>query len=445
MKHLDKCDPCSKSEMDFHSMPKLLTSVADSMMVAYPPISALDVDTNVIKFNISGSSDTYIDLGNTFLYIKGKLTSGTGVALNANSKACPVNLFAYALFSSCEMSINGKQVTQPNAHHPYIPYFQFLFNFGSEAKKTQFRSILWAKDTAENFDRDDSHASASMKNHGWRTRYDIASSSKPFEMYAPVISDVCNQSKLIINGCDVSFIFHRSRPQFCIMDTADVASEHKFQILEATLYSRLVKPSAKTLLDDERDIERSPCLYPMIKTDIRLNTIPANVSSKELTSVTTGRVPNRMIIGLTLNSGLVGSYSNSPWNFSHHNVRSLSLTIGGRQYPSKLFNLDYGNNLYMRAYMQMYEGLGLLFGDCGIDITYEEFANGFCFYVFDLTSAQTANCGESVLEPSHEADVNVQIDFKVVPGAPLSCVIYTETPALMEINKDRNVHLEYTN
>src|SRR5579862_4959079 len=275
MKHLEKCDPCSKSEMDFHSMPKLVTSVSDSMIVAYPPVSALDVDTNVIKFNLSGSSDTYFDIGTTYLYIRGQLKTGTGANEIATSKACPVNLFSYALFSSSEMSINGKQVTQPNAHHPYIPYFQFLFNYGAETKTTQFRSILWSKDSAGLFDSDDTHASDTMRNKGWITRYNIAKESKVFEMYAPVINDVCNQSKLIINGCDISFIFHRSRPQFCIMDTAAVPSEHKFVILDCQLYTRLVKPSATTLLDDENALKVSPCLYPLIKTDIRLHTIAA--------------------------------------------------------------------------------------------------------------------------------------------------------------------------
>jgi ribonucleoside-diphosphate reductase beta chain len=176
-----------------------------------------------------------------------------------------------------------------------------------------------------------------------------------------------------------------------------------------------------------------------------LHTIPKEISFKEITAVTSGRVPNRMIIGLTENAGLVGDYKINPWNFENANVRSISLTIGGRQYPSKPFSLDYPNNLYMRAYMQMYEGLGIMFGDAGVDITYEDFKNGYCLYVFDLTSSETANCGPSVIEPSREADVNIQFTFSTPTSKAYSCVVYTETPALMEINKDRNVYMEYTN
>jgi hypothetical protein len=427
-------------------MPYIVDVIGDSIIAAYLPLTAVDTDSSVVKYLITGGSDVYIDLSYCYHYIKGEIETGTGNDEDENSAACPVSCFPYALFNSFELSINGKQVTQPNISHSYIPYLQYLFNFDKHTKETQLRSILWAKDTAKAFNNAGTVAGQVPANEGYAKRFAIASRSKEFEMYAPVVADVCHQPKLIINGCDIQIVFHRSRPNFCIMDPVANPTEHKFVISECCLYVRLVKPSPTQLEDDHKRLANNePCLYPLIKTDIRLHTIGIGLYSKEITSVTSGRVPNRIIIGLVENAGLVGSYKHNPWNFEHANVRSVGLTIGGRQYPTKPLSLDYANNLYMRAYMQMFEGLGILFGDASVDITYEEFKDGYCLYVFDLTSAETANCGASVIEPSREADVNIHFQFGVATTKAYSCVVYTETPALMEINKDRNVYMEYTN
>src|SRR5579859_5275249 len=449
MKHLDKCVESSKSELDFGSMPRIVATIGDSIIMAIPPTTAVTDDSPLIKYQFTGGSDVYIDFSYFFQYIKGQLQKGAGGNEDATSKACPVCCFPYALFNSFELSINGKQVTQPNTNHLYIAYLYYLFNFGTDAKATQLRSILWAKDTASAFNSHNVEDVANghpLVNQGFKTRYEITTLSKEFEMFAPVIADVCQQPKLIISGCDIQVVFHRSRPSFCIMDPVAIPTGHKFKITDCCLYVRLVKPSPTQLAEDNRRLnDGHPCLYPLIKRDIRLHTIASGLSSKELTGVTSGRVPNRIIIGLVENAGLVGDYKKNPWLFEHANVRSVLLTIGGRQYPSKPFSLNYTNNLYMRAYMQMYEGLGIQFGDAGVDISYEEFKNGYCLYVFDLTVAETANCGASVIEPSREADVNIQFEFDIATTKAYSCVVYTETPALMEINKERNVYMEFTN
>ena len=221
-------------------------------------------------------------------------------------------------------------------------------------------------------------------------------------------------------------------------------TDHKFVITECALYVRRVKPSPETLLTDASELESNPALYPLSKSDIKLYTIPANVMSKEINGVTTGGLPTRVTIGLVLNEGLTGSLKHNPYAFMHYNVRSISLTAGGRQYPSKLMNLDYGNKIYMRAYAMLYEGLSTYYGDSGIGIPFEDFPNGYCLYVFDMTVSQSSNCAD-IIENVRETDLNIQIIFDQAPSSALSCVVYTETPALMEINKDRNVYVDYTN
>src|SRR5262245_49589188 len=120
---LEKCTEAVREEFAFFETPPLITSVSDSMIVSYPPVSALDADASTLKFIVPGNEDTYIDMNQMLLYVKGKIVTATGTDMAANAKIAPVNNFLYAIFSSTEMAINGKLVTPPNAHHSYIPYF----------------------------------------------------------------------------------------------------------------------------------------------------------------------------------------------------------------------------------------------------------------------------------------------------------------------------------
>src|SRR5579859_7627746 len=151
MKYLDKCVQSSKSELDFSSMPRIVDTIGDSMIMAVPPMTAVTEDSPVLKYQFTGGSDVYIDFSYFFHYIKGRFQKGAGGDVDADSKACPVCCFPYALFNSFELSMNGKQVTQPNTSHSYIAYLYYLFNFGTDAKSTQLASILWEKDIAGAF------------------------------------------------------------------------------------------------------------------------------------------------------------------------------------------------------------------------------------------------------------------------------------------------------
>ena len=57
---------CSKSELDLFQVPPTQISFEAARIVDYHPIA--NIENGPIEFFISGSSDEYIDLSQTFLY-----------------------------------------------------------------------------------------------------------------------------------------------------------------------------------------------------------------------------------------------------------------------------------------------------------------------------------------------------------------------------------------
>ncbi|MCP3662374.1 MAG: hypothetical protein GY696_07740, partial [Gammaproteobacteria bacterium] len=53
------------------------------------------------------------------------------------------------------------------------------------------------------------------------------------------------------------------------------------------------------------------------------------------------------------------TYVKSPFNFKNYGIDEVSVTAGGQTYPSKPLTIDFANNRYTQAFVQLFEGLGI--------------------------------------------------------------------------------------
>lgn len=105
------------------------------------------------------------------------------------------------------------------------------------------------------------------------------------------------------------------------------------------------------------------------------------------------QVPRRITLGLVANSDYVGDKKRSPFNFKHFNVREISIIANGRSYPQAPYDLDYANHNAVRAYHDMQEACGFVNSAQGNGISYMEFMQTHCLYVFNMTNSGEDNAG----------------------------------------------------
>lgn len=79
----------------------------------------------------------YLDLYNSYVYIKGKITKPNVTDLADDSEIGPVNLFVQSLFSRIDMSIQDTQITRSSNLYPYRDYIELLLSFGQNTKLSQ--------------------------------------------------------------------------------------------------------------------------------------------------------------------------------------------------------------------------------------------------------------------------------------------------------------------
>ena len=117
----------------------------------YHPVSVL-TSTGPIEFTISAENFNYIDLANSFLYVRAGVTTAAGADLAKNVEIAPECNFVHTLLTQVDVYLNGSLVTQSNNNYPYQAFIENLLSFGQEAKKSQLSALLWHRNTLEHFD-----------------------------------------------------------------------------------------------------------------------------------------------------------------------------------------------------------------------------------------------------------------------------------------------------
>ena len=432
----NKLCECSKVELDLFSVPPLNTSMERSNQCIYHPISSLS-DSGPIEFNVSGSSDEYIDLGRTMLYIKLQVTKKNGESLEDTAKVAPVNLLLHSLFSQIDIKLRDTLIT-PSVHtYPYKAYLETLLSYGTDAKESQLSSELWNADVG-GFNVLDPYGDTN-NNTGMKNRASYIAKSKTLELMGRPHCDIFLQDRYLINGVDMYVKLIRSNEMFHLM-SADENVVTK--ILDAHLHVRKVKIHPTIALQHGKLLDQGTTIkYPIRRSIVSSFTIPTGNLSFNKENVVSGQIPRRIVIGFVNNAAFNGSFKINPFNFQHYHLDYLSLNTGSQNFPSQALKPDFENEDYMRSYMTLFEGTGMLNTDRGHGVTRQQFLCGYTLYAFDLTPDM---CEGSHLDPIKYGNLRMEVHFKKALPHTINAVIFSEYDNLIQIDRARNVITDFT-
>lgn len=151
---------------------------------------------------------------------------------------------------------------------------------------------------------------------------------------------------------------------------------------------------------------------------------------------------SRCIIGFIRNDRLNGSINLNPFNFEHFNFNYLSLFIDSVQVPSKPYTPDFANQLYTRNFSTLFSDSGILRSDAGNNISFDEYANGYCLTVFDLTADMS--CRDQHWNLIKHGTLRLEVRFAEALAQTITAIVYSEFDNLIEIGENRTISLDYS-
>nr|XP_034319559.1 uncharacterized protein F54H12.2-like [Crassostrea gigas] len=418
---------CGMDNLELFQVPPTNIALEESKWMEYYPISStLDSDTAPIEFDIQGQGDEYIDLSQTYLQIVCKFTKDDGTNLTGiNGISTPVNNIIHFLFSEIDLTLNGKIITPGTDTYPYKAYLEKLLSYRPETLDSQmFACSLWEKDTAGKMDDCNIAAAALGKtqfdvasnkititaanmalaypagseNEGLRKRHNVIENSKKITLIDRLYLDIFQQDKFIPNGVDIRLRLNRTKSDFYMMTLA--GSTGKIKLLNVLLW----EPNPKS----------------------------ATIFFK-------GKMPKRIVLGLIPNDAPNGTSTN--FNFKNCKVKRLDVTINGETISTRPYEPDFENDLYLRSYLSLYQGLGKFGADWAPGITYDEYKDGYTLWCIDFTKDQEAQLDKFHLIET--GNLRIEIQFAENTAETLNCLVYAEFDNVLEINKQREVSTDF--
>ena len=434
--HEGSCE-CASSELDLFSVPATQTSVENGAYVEYRPVSTV-TDGAPIEFDIASSGDDYIDFSNSLLHVKVQIVRSNGSKLADTDPVGPVNNFLHALFSQLDVTLNGVLISSSTNTYPYRAYIENLLSYGPAAKKSQLTAALFYKDDAGKMDN--ANPLGDDKNGGLAARASFTAESREVDLIGRLHTEIFFQSRYMLNEVNVKIKLTRSRDSFCLMWSGDQA--FKVVITSAALLVRKVKVSPSVYLAHAKTLESGMAKYPIRRVICKAFTIPSGFLDASVERVFTSQLPARLVIACVDNRAYNGDKSRNPFNFQHFSLSELAVYLDGQLHGVKPVTLDFANSQYITAYTGLFSGTGKFTRDEGNGLDRSDFANGYALYAFDLSPDLSEN--EHFNLTRHGS---VRLDMKFATALPhtVTVIVYAEFENIIEIDRHRNVVLDFTN
>jgi hypothetical protein len=431
--HECSCE-CTKSELDLFSVPPTQTSVEAASYCDYHPMTSMNDDAP-IEFEIGGTGDDYIDLGNTYLFVRVKITKANGDDLEANDAVAPTNYFLHSLFSQVDISLNGTQVTTSTNTYAYRSMIEAMLSYGGDAKQSQLTSGLFYKDDAG---RMDAVLLEGAINEGFMRRRALIARSRVVDLMGRIHADIFFQDRYMLNEVNIKIKLTRSKDAFCLI----AGERFAVRIVAAELIVRKVKLSPSVFLAHAKALEHGTAKYPIKRVVCKTFTIPAGFLDVSHEKLFSGQLPSRLVIGIVDNEAFNGTFGRNPFNFNNYNLSEICVYLDGQQaHGIKTLKPDYEHHQYIDAYMSLFIGSNKVNRDEGNFITRTDYPNGYALYAYDLTPDLAENDHFNL---SKQGNVRLLLKFAAALTRAVTVVAYAEFENIIEIDRSRNVIYDFS-
>ena len=292
------------SELNLFEQPTYQTSLTDEYEYDTYPIAALSsngASSSPIEFTIRGSDNTFFDLNNSKLEVKVLVLKPVHTGTAATDVA-PANLFLHSLFSSVEMEVGGKLVTDPNTIYPYRAFIETLVNMPAETMRTRMLCEGWTKDTAGQL----AAVEPAKTNTGLTTRAATLAAKATRVLIGRPHIDLFHQEKLIPPNVDIKLRFIPSKPEFILIGKNN-KDLYKFAIPSARMLIRAKIVTPSLLLAHAQLLRETNYRIGFNQVSSKVVTIQSGVSNYEHDNLYNGTLPDLLIMGLVQNTNISGT------------------------------------------------------------------------------------------------------------------------------------------
>lgn len=418
------------------------TTVEKSYMEEYYPIGFNPTNLNdTIRFHVRGT-EHWIDFQKSYFDVDCLITGGrpaTGGGGAATSWASVTddtvtltNNILHCLFDSIKILANDVVISNTE-NYPVVSYLINAFNYHKEYMESHGRLYLFEKDDCEKMDDPSSIPSKTRKAWGPKVRGVLKIRVPLFLIKSYLISFV-----------NLDIIMNRTQNQdFLFIQQAN--DTFQLEIKSIILNLRKAKLTSDYVEGVEQMLSKMGETIDYSLRECRVFTKAYAGHGNEIIedNLFHGVLPDRIFFGFVDSDAFQGDRSKNPFNFKNKNITEVGIYVNGQPHSLNPIGMNFAENTHYKMYYHMLEALQTADPTQGhtINITRDDFKNGFTIFCFDMSADQYGGLNHYSIYNT-PANVQLRIKFRQTNNAEnITLIIYYELGAKMMIDKTRRVQI----
>ena len=298
-------------------------------------------------FTIRPIEGVGLDLGNCFVEVKLKVfkEDGKKMDINDEKKIQPPNDFFNALFSTCELRINGTQIGDDGAYHPQIALLHNLLNYSPEFQNNvlSYSNIF--------FKSDDTYPAPDPE-----FQHQYIKESKPLTLFGRLNHNGFTTTRYLLPNTQVDIKLIRNPPEFCLIRKVGPKDKYKVVVSSCKLRVSHLLFHEPALDELSRALSGRVAMYPYIKTTPFRFEIPVGTRMHRSLSFTWGPMAKNAYFVICDHDSLNGrSWENNPMTFpaSQYKVNHVQFYCDNKPIMDEPYEVDFNNQNISRVYNEL--------------------------------------------------------------------------------------------
>ena len=427
-------------EFDIFGVPPTQLTVESDLQTEHRPISTITNSLSPIEFEIHTGLDEYVNLGKSEIYLclqisisKTNMAKEPLIKIDDWKKICPINYLLNSFFKQIKIEIGQTPVTSSSLNYAYVAYLDSLLNFSPESKRTHLQTAFWHRDISGKMDEINEERAKRIRPTG-----SSLEDGCEIELYGNLHLDLGAQIKSLLGGVSIGISLYPNDPKFYLMN--DQLLVPKVSIKDIRLFIHRSKLTRQVVIAHNKVLADAKvnARYFITRKEVKAFIIQKGTIDCYLNNVENGVLPRKLFIGLVNNEAFNGHSLLNPFNFKNYSLRHIACYLDGNQFPNRPYMPDFANKKYMREYYGLFESLNQVSPGTTLDITRDEFQEGFTIYGFNFIPDLSDGCCKSGFTSTvKRGNLRIELKFNHPLIETVSAIIFCEYDNLIEIPNTR--------